>query len=213
MAESNVPLIKVVIVGDSHCRGMDAALKASHPGIHTLSVIQPRGTLAIRESYRLAASSVTFFDPNFIFIHCGHNDLVFHPQHNLHPINSEETRARTLDLAEFIQSNHPNSKTIISALFPRTFTHRSPLPQEEVAAFNRLAKRHGQRLRAQASLLPRPITVSLNMPIWNRISKAEEVHDMFLKDGLHLTDTAKISIAGAWIKIISPNSEVLAPTT
>jgi hypothetical protein len=87
-------------------------------------------------------------------------------------------------------------------MFPRSYKRNSTLLQEEVAAFNRLAKRHGQRLRAEASRLPIPIKVSLNMPIWNRISKAEEKADLFLPDGLHLSDVGKLAIATAWLRDI-----------
>ena len=211
MADSVLPPKKIAVLGDSHCRGMADALKLNNKDIQTLSIIHPRGTLAISAKYQTTSHIVYTFDPDFIYIHCGHNDLVYHPSLNQTPINSQDSRTHTISLAQLIQRNHPRSKVIISALFPRTFTFKSPLDEEEVAAFNRLAKRHGQRLRAEASQLPTPIQVSLNNPIWNRISRAEEKSQMFLKDGLHLTDNGKLAIAAAWLNDISIKVQLMTP--
>jgi lysophospholipase L1-like esterase len=203
---------KIMILGDSHCRGMDEALKICDPSIHTLAIIHPRGTRAITARYRSAVSCVYDFTPEYIFIHCGHNDLVFHSSLNPSPINSEDTRTHTIDLALLLQRNHPDAKIIISALFPRTFTYKSTLLQEEVSAFNRLAKRHGQRLRSQASMLPIPILVALNMPLWRRISKSEETAKLFLPDGLHINNDGKKALAGAWLSNITTPLSPLEPT-
>jgi hypothetical protein len=139
---------KIMILGDSHCRGMDEALKSHDDSIHTLAIILPRGTEAIAEKYLSSYTCANIFNPDIIFLHCGHNDLVYHSSLNPHPINSEDTREHTITLASLLQRNHPNAKVFISALFPRTHTNKSTLLKEEVAAFNRLAKRHGQRLHA-----------------------------------------------------------------
>jgi lysophospholipase L1-like esterase len=195
---------KIMILGDSHCRGMDEALKTCDPSIHTLAIIHARGTRAIAGRYQSAVSCATAFTPDYIFVHCGHNDLVFHSSLNPVPINSEDSRTHTIDLALLLQRNHPDAKIIISALFPRTFTRKSTLFKDEVAAFNRLAKRHGQRLRSQASRLPIPIMVALNMPLWRRISKSEETAKHFLPDGLHINNDGKKTLAGAWLRDITP---------
>ena len=193
----------ILILADSHGRDLDSALKLINPEVHTFSIIHPRGTLAISARYQSCISSVISFRPAYIILHCGHNDLVFHPHLNTDPINSQTTRTHTTNLAQLLQLNHPNSTIVISAMFPRSFKHKSLLLQEEVSAFNRLAKRHAQRLRSEASLLPIPIKVCLNMAIWNRISKAEEKAQLFLPDGLHLTDTGKREIASGWLRDIS----------
>jgi lysophospholipase L1-like esterase len=200
----------IVILSDSQGREMDDAIKSVNTAVHTLAIIHPRGTAAISSKYQSCIHIVRSFRPDFIFLHCGHNDLVYHPHFNTNPINSQETRNHTLTLAQLLQANHPNTTILISALLPRSFKRNSSLTQDEVGAFNRLAKRHGQRLRAEASRLPVPIKVCLNMPIWNRISKAEETSDFFLQDGLHLTEIAKRAIATAWLKDIALNPPAIA---
>jgi lysophospholipase L1-like esterase len=193
-----LPQLRILIVGDSHCRGMDNAIKTGRTQIQTFSVIFPRGTRAISGRYLSTLSHIRLFDPEIIFLHCGHNDLVYHASLNSFPINSQETRRLTLEFVQLLQQNHPLSKVIISALLPRTYKDNSSLQQDEVISFNKLVKRHGQRLRAEAANLNSTITVTLNNPIWKHISKSEEMSNLYLPDGLHLTNEGKLSITASW---------------
>jgi lysophospholipase L1-like esterase len=196
---------------------MDESLKKGRPHIKTYSVIYPRGTTAIGARYTSMLSSIRAFDPDVIYLHAGHNDLVFHPTHNENPINSEEIRSLNIDLAILIQHNHPRAKIIISSLYPRTFTDSSILTEKEVGAFNRLAKRHGQRLRKEAGKKAPTILVAMNMPLWKHISISQEQSSHYMPDGLHIKKDGKLALANAWYKMISttttpqPSQESQAP--
>jgi lysophospholipase L1-like esterase len=195
---------RIFIVGDSHCRGMDDAIKKGRPHIQTLSVIFPRGTLAISSRYTATLRQINRFDPDVIFLHCGHNDLMYHPTLTPEPINSQESRKLTIDLAQLLLQNHPQTKVIISTLLPRTYKDNTALSQAEVLSFNKLAKRHGQRLRSESAALQSTIKVTLNNPIWKHISKSEERADFYRDDGLHLTNEGKLAMAASWYADICP---------
>ena len=70
----------------------------------------------------------------------------------------------------------------------------------QVTAYNRTAKRHGQRIKEAAVNAGVPYT--FNMPMWYRISKHEENYKMFRLDGLHLSNAGSVAIAKCWIKQI-----------
>jgi hypothetical protein len=62
--------------------------------------------------------------------------------------------------------------------------------------YNRVAKRHGQRLPCDAAKAD--IQVSLNIPFWHRISKAEEDPQFYGNDALHMNPLGKSTLVKSW---------------
>ena len=133
-------------------------------------------------------------------IHAGHNDIVFHHFHNLHPRNPRVVTQETLQLVRELSLNHPNIQPAISSIYPRTSTTRSYLNAQEVNSYNQKVKRHGSHLKTVT--LDTNFTCLLNDCLWHRVSKAEENTSSFDLDGLHLTDDAKEIVAREWLSLI-----------
>jgi lysophospholipase L1-like esterase len=190
--------MKLAIIGDSHCREMEAHIKSQFKDLRVLNIIRGRNTSSVIRFYQASLQKVIMFDPDFILLHVGHNDMARHPTLNPHPKDSTQTTTITMIFARILQTNHPFATVRISAMFPRTHTPASLLSPTEVSKFNRDAKRHALRLRAEAILLN--IEVSMNNTIWKRISKTLEESTFYLPDGYHLNDAGKLSISTAWMK-------------
>jgi hypothetical protein len=141
--------MRLLIVGDSHCRHMQANMKISHSHIQTLVVFRPQAIEYIAESIlNTRRNGAIEFDPDHVIIHCGHNNIVPHPVHNTNPLFSQSVIDLQIQLAQEIQIFLPNCTISCSTIYPRSFTDSSAMNKVAVADYNTIAKRYGQRLRA-----------------------------------------------------------------
>jgi hypothetical protein len=194
--------MRLLVVGDSHCRNMYTAIKASHEHIRIMVVFKPTTIDQIADLILVQKrAAVIHFDPNFAVIHCGHNNIVEHPVHNRNPLYSQTVIDLQIQLAQDIQVFLPNCVMACSSIFPRTYKHASLLDPKEVTDYNKLAKRYGQRMRASCEI--NNIRFSLNNIFWKKISKSEEDPDNYLNDGLHLNSVALQAVGREWISSIT----------
>jgi lysophospholipase L1-like esterase len=201
--------MRLLLLGDSPMREMDEAIKAINDECTTYLISVPSNLQSNTNQYRNNLQAITHFNPTNVIIHAGHNDIVFHHSSNRHPRNPRLVTHQIIQLINELSLNHPNIKPAISSIYPRTFTYRSYLAEEEVASYNQKAKRHGSHLKSTTRNTN--ITYLLNNCLWHRVSKAEENTDSFDNGGLHLTDVAKELVAREWLTIISqtnPPTEV-----
>ena len=190
--------MRLLIVGDSHCRKMKSAIKFHHSHIETMLVFKPRAIEEIADLIlNVKRNAAIYFNPYQAIIHCGHNNIVPHPIHNLNPLFSQVVIDLQIQLAQDIQAFLPNCSMSCSAIYPRTYTASSKLNPTEVTDYNKLAKRYGQRLRA--SCLANKLCFSLNNIMWRKISKSEEESGFFLPDGLHLNPDGVRATGKEWI--------------
>jgi lysophospholipase L1-like esterase len=195
---------RILILGDSHTREMNIAFKKFLPSCLTFIITVPSGLNAIISKYRSILHHVTIFNPSVVIIHAGHNDIVFHHHHNPHPRNPRTVTDEILQLVDELCSNHPAIRPFISSIFPRTYTARSYLPEQEITPYNKKIKRHGQHL---LSITEDTITTTLlNMCLWHRISSACEDPEPFDEDGLHLTKKGKLTVVHEWLSTIYPTT-------
>ena len=144
--------MRLLIVGDSHCRDMETmVVDIMDHYAQVSSVIVGGQTLPIIMKYRDSLQKIIEFDPNYVLLHLGHNELARHPTKNTVPSISRYIATQTLSFAREISSNFPNATLCISAIFPRTFTRRSYLSISEVSKFNKDVDRHALRIRKQAT--------------------------------------------------------------
>jgi hypothetical protein len=181
---------------------MSAAIKKGHDHIQTMVVFKPTTIDQIADLILVKRrAAVIHFDPTFAIIHCGHNNIVEHPVHNRNPLYSQTVIDLQIQLAQDIQVFLPNCVMACSSIFPRTHTCASLLDPKEVADYNKLAKRYGQRMRASCEI--NNIRFSLNNIFWKKISKSEEDPDNYLIDGLHLNPEALQAVGREWITSIT----------
>jgi lysophospholipase L1-like esterase len=192
--------MRILLVGDSHTREMDTALKKYQSPCATYLVTVPSGLANIVNSYRHNLHSIINFDPSLIIIHAGHNDIVYHHYHNTQPTHPLLATQNILQFTQELTRNHPNARLAISSIYPRTYTSGSYLSNKLVSSYNQKAKRYGSNLKSITSTSP--ITCLLNNCLWLRISKSLEQSTCFDPDGLHLTPDAKDQIASEWLSVL-----------
>ena len=93
-------------------------------------------TEAIMHQYEVKRRRITSFNPDYIIFHTGHNDLAFHRTKNPTPKDPTQVTKLTIDAATVLQNNHPHAVIVISAPFPRTFTHNSTLLLKDILHYN-----------------------------------------------------------------------------
>jgi hypothetical protein len=182
-------------------REMDEAIENLNDDSTTYLISVGSSPQSIINHYRINLQAITQFNPTNVIIHTGHNDIVFHHSLNRHPRNPRLVTHQIIQLVNELLLNHPNIKPAISSIYPRTFTYRSYLSEEEVLSYNQKAKRHGSHLKSITQNTN--ITCLLNNCLWHRVSKAEENTTRFDNGGLHLTDVAKEVVAREWLTLIS----------
>ena len=190
------------MIGDSHTRDMDTAIKASHPNVEIMLVTKLRDINQITNHFMTSGfQPATAFNPTWIVIHCGHNDIVYHKLFNKNPQFARQVAIQQVQLALNIQTSFPHARVLCSRIYPRTASDSSNLDPVNTAAYNRAAKRYGTRLRTLTT--PHNIRCSMNNVLWRRISKTEEAADQFRADGLHLTENGKQRVGNEWIQVIT----------
>jgi hypothetical protein len=191
---------RIAVIGDSHCRELDKAFEADFPNVQTYIVTVGSQTDIVLQEYRKNIANIKKFDPTFIILHTGHNDLAYHKFKNRNPKDSTQTTKITMDAAAEIRSNHPKAITIVSAVFPRLLSVRSQLRQMDLFHYNRTAERHTRRLVTEAKKIG--MAVFKNNFVWkNKTDLLVKTH-LFLEDGLHITTAAKKYVVGRWMEQI-----------
>ena len=192
--------MRLLIVGDLHCRDISPAIKALNTDNMIFTVFVGSHIPAITLSYRSKIHAITNFRPDLVVIQLGHNDISWHASKNPRPIVSRDASALTIGLAREIKRKHPNVQVIISSVFPRTFTAKSLLNKAAVHKYNETAKRHGQRLHTRATEAGHVCLYT--KALWMKISASIENPSFYLPDGLHLNPLGNTAIAKEWLNEI-----------
>jgi hypothetical protein len=182
-------------------RGLGDVLNNLSSSISTFTILLPRNIQLITLEYRSKLQAIHTFHPDVIIRHLGHTNLVRHPVHNLNPSVSTAVASSTITFADEIHQNHPNASIFISAIFPRSFTSKSMLSSPDILSYNKMAKRHGQRIRSFSKIAGYHHLI--NNIMWRKISNSIEEHSFFLPDGLHLNPSGQFSVLIEWLEEIA----------
>jgi lysophospholipase L1-like esterase len=153
-------------------------------------------------NYRAKLQSIIAFNPDYTILHVGHNDLARHHHKNPRPLVSRDVTTLTINFANEVQANHPNTSIFLSSIFPRTFAKHSNLSEQQVNKYNETAKRHGLRLRSRAT--EAGYACILTSILWKTISNHKEDPQYYLLDGLHLTPDGSDKVALEWLRAVLP---------
>jgi hypothetical protein len=189
--------LTMLILGDSHCWDMGTIITDRHENIQALAISKGTKIHPILLELQQQLNTVQLFDPRITVIHVGHNELAYHHHLNPHPILSQATAAATRGLANMIQWLLPNTLIFLSAVFPRTPTAASSMSTQDTIRYNKVAKRHGLRIRTVANR--NGYQSLLNNCMWRIVSRAQEEESHFIYDGLHLTEAGKVAVTNGWI--------------
>jgi lysophospholipase L1-like esterase len=193
--------LKILVVGDSHCWDLGYKINERFGNEFTaIALSRGRSISLISEVFIRDLPSTLEFEPDITILHAGHNDLTYHHYLNKYPKLSKPTAVETIELANLIQSYLPKTLIFLSAVFPRTPAYDSTLSEENTIKYNKVAKRHGLRIRTMANF--NGYYSFLNNCMWRVVSNAQEEESLFFEDGLHLTDAGKSTVIDGWIKDI-----------
>ena len=198
--------MRVIIIGDSHTRVMASYIERISNQCQFYTVSVSSDTPSIIAAYHANLPAIVTFQPEICILHTGHNQISFHKFRNPKPIVSSTVAADTIAFANTIRQNHPNIRIILSSVFPRTYTEQSNLNKTSVLAYNKVAKRHGQRIATLAGRNHYEFTH--NMPMWKKICIQLEDSSLFLRDGLHLNPAGNRAIAINWLTAINSRPQV-----
>jgi hypothetical protein len=191
--------MKILIVGDSHCRDLDKLVDNKDPDAQIqIYIISVGGnTDAIMFQYRAELPRIITFGPEYIVVHTGNNEMGYHATKNPSPKDSTETTLITIQVANILQANHPLATIVLSAALPRILSRSSPFTYEDLTHYNSTVKRHANRLRSEAAKVN--FDTFLNNLLWKNKKALLVKTQHFMPDGLHLTLTAKKYLINDWI--------------
>ena len=188
--------MKLVIVADSHGRGMGSVIHGLDKDWIVLTVFVSGQTGAVRGRYLDRLSEIRQFEPDRIILHVGHNDLNFHPRHNQDPQFVKELFPFVLDFVSLLRSNHPTARVHYSSVFPRKVGPH--MNDAERASYNKLASRYG--CLTQSTCKKEGHRFMLNGVLWLSVRQARENTACFREDGLHLSAIGQEVVARDWMR-------------
>jgi lysophospholipase L1-like esterase len=190
-----------VFIGDSHCRDLARSFQLNFP-LHRYHKIKVGGQMdAIMDQYRMEIATINRLHPKYIIIHMGHNNIVQHPIYNRSPEMAKQVAEENIEFANEIRLNHPYAIIYVSTIFPRTHTPSSSITLPDVKEYNKIAKRHGKRIRSLAKAAG--LNSFINNTSWHKISAAIENTTLFQADGLHLSPSGCKKILIEWMSILN----------
>jgi lysophospholipase L1-like esterase len=194
--------MRVLLLSDSHGRGVGRVLEGMDPGLSVMTIWKGRKIPAIRGLYREKLRSIRRLAPVVVFIHVGHNDLVPHSLHNLRSLFSTVVLHQVQEMVQEVSETIPGAYIIVSSLLPRVIG--DGFHSEDVAKYNRLAKRFGEMVRS-ASRVPGStfFLCIVNRSLWGRIARCEPLPGNHKDDGLHLDAGGRRKLAIGWLKLLN----------
>jgi lysophospholipase L1-like esterase len=193
--------MRLLILSDSHGRGMSRAMEAIDNGMHVMTVRKGRKIPSIRGLYRDKISSIRRFRPEVVLIHVGHNDLVPHTLFNPRPLFITSILHQVRELVQEVSATLPGVYIVVSSILPRVTG--DGFGSEAVGRYNRLAKRFGEMVRSASRNAGAFFLSTVNRIMWGRIARNEPLHGFHKSDGLHLNAEGRRRLAHGWIRLLN----------
>jgi lysophospholipase L1-like esterase len=171
-------------------------------GLSVMTIWKGRKIPAIRGLYRDKLRSIRRFAPVVVFIHVGHNDLVPHSLHNIRSLFSTVVLHQVQELVQEVTETIPGVYIIVSSLLPQVIG--DGFQSEDVAKYNRLAKRFGEMVRSASRVPGSTFFLSIvNRTLWGRIARCEPLLGNHKDDGLHLDAGGRRKMALGWLRLLN----------
>jgi hypothetical protein len=187
--------MRVLVVGDSHCREMAGDFAELVPDIPVLIVSKGRDTSLVRGEYFRQLAIVREFGPSHVVLHSGHNDLSYHWRYNVEPTRLEDFYPILEEFICILKSENPGALLYVSSIFPRCIGRG--FTEADRLMYNRLCVRCGELTRSSGN--KDGYSTMLNNPLWVSVRKRVERSELFMPDGLHLTKVGRRAIVQHWI--------------
>jgi lysophospholipase L1-like esterase len=188
--------MRILIISDSHGYGLAGALVRldSEIQVRTVSVSSTMDRVWLQ--YQEELSDLQAFRPEYVCMHMGHNDVVWHAHHNTQPKHPMVVQSLVMGYQGQVQRDFPGSQVWVSCLFPRIIGPK--MDQRRMADYNRMVYQYGSDMRE--TFPPRGIKYFLNSSLWFSPGQGR-VHGVFLRsDGLHLSHVGSDAVAKQWLE-------------
>ena len=188
--------MRVLVLADSHGRDMDIAIREVDKNMDVRVIAHAGPTPRVWTRYLAREEEMIQFDPQCIVLHVGHNDLTFHPVHNINPIHPICVYPEIMGYFAKLEQRFPTARVIYSCVYPRTI---GPYMDFEMkASFNHQIYQYGKGVIFNCK--KREQRYVLNRVLWFSPRESREHPVYFLRDGLHLKDYGKVAVARGWVK-------------
>ena len=188
-------MINLAIVADSHGSGLEKTIRDNFSDIKPFVLYYPGAK--VERIKRMTISNqgrLRRFRPDILIIHVGHNNVAYHTSKNPHPDWAKNIGYEMSYLVNLAQNLLPSTKIYVSCPFPRIPAKNFSSPRCD--SYNKLVRRYNRFLKAEQlniiSLYVRGLWISPKI-LKGKIEMFSE------KDGLHLSDLGKKTVAEEWI--------------
>jgi hypothetical protein len=192
--------MRVLLVTDSHGRGLASKIERMDESLSVLNIRLGRKLPAVRGVYRRKMRSVQEFSPEAVFIHLGHNDLVPHAWHNPSPLFITAVVHQIREFVAEVASDLPDTLLFVSSILPRVVGDNFGV--DKVGSYNRLARRFGEMVRSFGNQPGSNFIGIVNRSLWGRIARSETLAGNHHTYGLHLNAEGKKLLVKGWIKAL-----------
>ena len=191
--------MRVLLLTDSHGRGMAEGMRAIDSTLEIRSVMCGSQSHVVWDRYQQRLEEVKMFRPEGAIVHLGHNDLTYHPVHNVHPRYSFEVLPEIIGYLSRMERDFPTCKIIYSTVFPRS---EGPyLDAETIKSYNiYTVYNYGKMVQDKFSVMGRRYT--LNTGLWFSPREGRHHPVFFASGGLHLSLIGRDVVAEGWVKAL-----------
>jgi hypothetical protein len=113
--------MRLMIVTDSHGKGMKTVIEGIRPDWIILEVVFGRKTSELLLHFQERHEDVVRFCPDVTILHSGHNDVVAHHRYNPEPTHTRQLLPQLVEFVHLIDSICPDTTVYLSCMFPPDF--------------------------------------------------------------------------------------------
>jgi hypothetical protein len=191
--------MRLLIVSDSHGRGVEDIVRRDNKDWSVMTVWVGAQLEHVKAKHYAQMQEIYEFNPAYAILHVGHNDIMYHPQHNDSPKHIKYYFPEVVEFLQLLQGNHPLTKVFYSTIFPRSEGY--DLSVVEKRNYNVLAGRFG--VRAKSTCLREGVGFIQNSCLWTSLRQCEESSEMISSGGLHLSKAGQTNLVKEWLGTIT----------
>jgi lysophospholipase L1-like esterase len=190
--------MRILIVTESHRRGLAEVFRAEKSGWKVLTVRVGRTLPIVRAAFMARLREIRRFRPDCVVLHVGHIDVVPHTKYNTENQHIKYFFPAVIAFLKLIKELLTGACVMYSSLFPRSLGQG--MDQEQKYKYNKLAGRYG--VRAKAVCTEEGIPYILNGTLWHSAKKGQEKAELFDEGRLHLSKDGRVAVVRRWIVAI-----------
>lgn len=201
----------VLLIGDSHMRFMKETLQARSELLSIREIWYPGAQINdITNIVHENIDDIYHYDPDYIMIQIGSNDISYHYAFNQSPVFATEVVKRVLTLAYALEIFLKKPRIFVGAWYPRVAPHRL-IPFNHVA-YNRAIIRESRVTRsliewASDNGYIKKVQMAFVDPLWINYTHCIGDASCFRLDGHHLVTKGHELVTDEWVDLMFANGD------